>query len=177
VVDEQKVVLFDLVPHQEENEREEGADGHGDGEHQRHGHDGEGEGLVVAQLEEPVVFVGPVSRPVQKCERTFPKEVRHVQHLNAVGNEDELHEVGRDESCHGAYVAGNEREQVLEGVLLDELYYLLVGDQAGERQDQHVHVHQDQVHVHDLLLHARLCFVVHEGGCYVDEERDDDHVD
>jgi hypothetical protein len=80
--------------------------------------------------------------------------VRHVQHLNAVGDEDNLQEIGRDESCHGAYVAGNEFKQLIEGVFLDELDYLLVGDQAGERQDQHIEVHQDQVHVHDLRLHA-----------------------
>ena len=67
MVDEEEVVLFNLVPHQEKNECEKGANWHGDGEQERHRHDGEGKGLIVAKLEEPVVFVRSVPSPVDKC--------------------------------------------------------------------------------------------------------------
>ena len=67
VVDEEEVVLLNLVPHQKENESKERANWHSDGKQECHRHDSEREGLVVTKLEEPVVFVGSVPCPVDKC--------------------------------------------------------------------------------------------------------------
>ena len=64
VVDEKKVVLFNLVAHQKEYECEERANGHGDWKNQAHREDRECEWLIVADLEEPVIFVRSVSQPV-----------------------------------------------------------------------------------------------------------------
>lgn len=115
--------------------------------------------------------------PVKESEEVFPGKVGHVKHLNAVGDEDYLHEVDRDEGSHVAHVSGNELQRLLERLLLDEGDDLFVSDQASERQNQHVDVHENEVHVHDLLLHGRLGLVVHQGRCHVDEEGDDDHID
>ena len=37
-------------------------------------------------------------------------------------------------------------------------------------------MHQNHVHIHDLLLHAALSLVVHQHSCHVNEERNDDDV-
>ena len=91
MVDENEVVLLNLISDHEENESEKGADWHRNREDERHAHDRERKRLIVSKLEEPVIFVGSVSHPIQECEETFPGEVRHIQHLDAVGNEDDLH--------------------------------------------------------------------------------------
>ena len=97
MIHEKKVVLLNLVPHQEENESQKGADGHGHRKDQRDAHYREGERLVVAKLEEPVVFVGSLAHPIDKREEALPAKVRHVKHLNAVRDENRLHEVQCDE--------------------------------------------------------------------------------
>lgn len=91
MVHEQEVVLFNLVAHEEENEGEKGAYGHRDGEHERHAHDSESEGLVVSKLEKPVIFVGSVLHPVIKNKEALPAKVRDIKHLDAIGDEYDLH--------------------------------------------------------------------------------------
>ncbi len=78
VVDEKKVVLFNLVAHQEEYECEECADRHGDWKNQAHREDRESKWLIVADLEVPVVFVWPMSQPVHKSQESFDDEMRHI---------------------------------------------------------------------------------------------------
>ena len=81
--------------------------------------------------------------PVHDNEETFDEEVRHVEHLNAVRDEDHLNQVGHDEGSHVADVARDESEQLVEGLLFDELNDLLVRDQTSQRQNHHVRVHED----------------------------------
>ena len=133
MIDEQEVVLLNLVTHQEEDESEKCANRHRDWKNQRHWHNGEGEGLVVAQLEEPVICVGPVPDPVEYLEEALVEEVRYIKHLNAVCDKDNLHEIACNESCHVANIARDEPQELVEGVFFDELDDLLVCDQTGQR--------------------------------------------
>ena len=45
-----------------------------------------------------------MSEPIDKSQETFDNEVRHIKHLNAIGDEDHLDQVGGDERCHVADV-------------------------------------------------------------------------
>jgi len=54
--------------------------------------------------------------------------VGHVEHLDAIRDKDDLHEVGHDEGRHVADIARDEAQQLVEGVFLDKLDDLLVGD-------------------------------------------------
>lgn len=56
--------------------------------------------------------------------------MRHVEHLYAVCDEDDLHEVSCAECSNDADVLGKKVQQVLNVLFLYELDYLFVGNQA-----------------------------------------------